>query len=465
MSQEKLLQSIKSRMGWQLVAQAATVLAIGAVNRNIKEQTDVLGEKLTEIKNINEDGFRNVSDAIQSLEGVLIGGIEDLKWLLGSIDDKLGKLIGLIEFPKATESSEQFKLAIELFNQEFYDKSLNYFESSINKNPLNLNAKIGCYLCLSKLNESEKNIPLLVEIIKLTDSNFSYHLDISKERKDNSIVYFSKFAINELANHEEYEKVIELYESELLPVAKADLSIHINYISAKIILKREFQTDVSDLINQGKLLPLMLYARYVENEPGFKDFFEYVNTFLSGIFVNEKGLLTPINDPKLNIQKKANTFLSQLSLNKENLLNFGFFESNLTQKISLMKTFFESAHEAQKKYELSQTSLQTYTDSLSSVKSVEAPTFYSHSEQFSKDSYIDIRSDIKKCIGHFLDEKEKDLEATIKACNSTLLGFEKNYPKLEDESEESYQVVRNFLRLIKGKQDSKLDLNAVFSQA
>ena len=63
--------------------------------------------------------------------------------VLGSIDNKLGKIIGLIEYPRATQSTEQFKIGMELYKQEFYDKALNCFEQSVEKNPLTSTLRLG----------------------------------------------------------------------------------------------------------------------------------------------------------------------------------------------------------------------------------------------------------------------------------------------------------------------------------
>ena len=81
-------------MGWQVGLQAATLLAVGGVNSQIKEQTTVLAENLNTLKDETIEGFSSVSEAINSLEASLISGIEDIKWFLGSIDNKLGKIIG-----------------------------------------------------------------------------------------------------------------------------------------------------------------------------------------------------------------------------------------------------------------------------------------------------------------------------------------------------------------------------------
>ena len=115
---ETHLKSIKSRMGWQIGLQAATLAAVGSINSSISEQTQVLEEKLISLEKVTVEGFESVSEAINSIESSLINGIEEIKWFLGSIDDKLGKIIGLIEYSRANESSEQFKIGMELYKQE-----------------------------------------------------------------------------------------------------------------------------------------------------------------------------------------------------------------------------------------------------------------------------------------------------------------------------------------------------------
>ena len=156
MSQE-YLKSIKSRMGWQVGLQAATLLAVGGVNSQIKEQTDYLAGCLNELQENTIEGFSSVVNAVNSLEASLISGLEEIKWYLGSIDDKLGKIVGLIEYSKATESSEQFKIGMELFKQEFYEKAANSFNKSFEANPLNINALVGLYLTEKKKDKKISN--------------------------------------------------------------------------------------------------------------------------------------------------------------------------------------------------------------------------------------------------------------------------------------------------------------------
>ena len=96
-SDSKNLASIKSRMGWQVGLQLGTLLAIGSLNSSVKNQTKMICRELEGIRDVNIEGFQNIESALNSLESSLLAGFEDLKWFLGSIDDKLAKIIGLVE--------------------------------------------------------------------------------------------------------------------------------------------------------------------------------------------------------------------------------------------------------------------------------------------------------------------------------------------------------------------------------
>ena len=126
-NESKNLASIKSRMGWQVGLQAGTLLAIAGLNSSVKNQTKIISEELENIRDVNIEGFQNIETALTSLEASLITGFEDLKWFLGSIDDKLAKIIGLVEFPKSTASAEQYVFGMELYKQEYFEKSIKVY--------------------------------------------------------------------------------------------------------------------------------------------------------------------------------------------------------------------------------------------------------------------------------------------------------------------------------------------------
>jgi tetratricopeptide (TPR) repeat protein len=140
---EDYLKSIKSRMGWQVGLQTATLFAIGGLNSSIREECSIIAEDVKKLSDKTIKGLDNVQDAVQSLETSLIYGIEELKWILGSIDDKLKIIIGLIQFPKSTESNEKYLMGYELYKSEYYKEAIEQFENAVKLSPLNLNARVG----------------------------------------------------------------------------------------------------------------------------------------------------------------------------------------------------------------------------------------------------------------------------------------------------------------------------------
>ena len=80
------LKSIKSRMGWQVGLQAATLLAVGGVSGSVRDQTEVIRDSLETLQNETIEGFSSVNDAINSLEASLISGIESINVKVGLVD-------------------------------------------------------------------------------------------------------------------------------------------------------------------------------------------------------------------------------------------------------------------------------------------------------------------------------------------------------------------------------------------
>ncbi len=66
------LKSIKSRMGWQVGLQAATLLAVGGVSSSVRDQTEVIRDSLTTLQDETIEGFNSVTYAINSLEATLL---------------------------------------------------------------------------------------------------------------------------------------------------------------------------------------------------------------------------------------------------------------------------------------------------------------------------------------------------------------------------------------------------------
>lgn len=436
------LKSIKSRMGWQVGLQAATLLAVGGVSSSVRDQTEVIRDSLTTLQDETIEGFNSVTDAINSLEATLLTGIEDIKWYLGSIDDKLGKLIGLIEYPMATESTEQFKIGMELYKQEFYDKALKCFEASVDKNPLNLNAKVGLYLTRKQL-KTKKNKDILIEIVKLTGGNFLFHTKATSEVKENSTNYFVNFCFGELLEAKDYKSIIECYENELEGFSKEHLPIKLKYVNALVLDGKEYDTYFEEILTEGHLEKLMLFFRYEEKNKNVISFLEKVIDFIK-IRLPELENLEEKPDQPI-IQKKAIFFKNTLEKDVKTLMKLGFFETSLSDKVKALKTFYDAAKSAPEALETAENLKKSNEENLKIIETIQDPKFFKEANGFCIDAQKQIINETNKHIQAYKKKITTSLKKEVTELNKTIKQFSTGYPKLEKDSQESCQIVRTFV--------------------
>tara|TARA_B110000967_G_scaffold89082_1_gene91669 strand:+ start:738 stop:2081 length:1344 start_codon:yes stop_codon:yes gene_type:complete len=429
-------------MGWQVGLQAATLLAVGGVSGSVRDQTEVIRDSLETLQNETIEGFSSVNDAINSLEASLISGIEDIKWYLGSIDDKLGKLIGLIEYPQATESTEQFKIGMELYKQEFYIKALKYFESSVDKNPLNLNAKTGLYLTRKQLNKI-KDYEILIEIIKLTGGNFLYHTKATTEIKENSTNYFINFCFGELLEAKEYKIIINNYENEISGFSKEYLAIKLKYINALVLAGKTYDQYLEDVLTEGQLEKLMVFFKYEEKNKFVVDFLEKVVNFIKRRLPSSDQIAE--NDEVTVVQKKAKYFKNLLNKDVKTLMQLGFFETSLSEKIKALKTFYDAAKSAPEQLKIAKNLKKTNKENLKIIETINDPSFFNEPNEFCLDAQKEIISETNQNIKKYKQKVKSSLNKEVKLLNKTIGEFDSGYPKLEKDSQESCQIIRTFI--------------------
>ena len=445
------LASIKTRMGWQVALQAGTLVGIANLNSSVKEQTKFITTELKQIQEINIDGFRDIESAVNSLEYSLISGFEDLKWLLGSIDDKLAKIIGLIEFPKATESTEQYLFGLELFRQGFYDKAIKSFQNSIDKNPFNLNANVGLYLCIKSLNK-KNDYKILDDIIKLTDSDFTLNTEISKDSKDISIKFFSNFVINELSENDKHKLVIQYYENELTSIAKDELNIRIKYITAKIIEGNDYEEDVRKIINQGKLFYLLCFTNYKINNK-FSKFILLCSEIFKSYF--EEYVEIELINNNLAIINVATLLIDKLSDNSE-LLKLAAVKASYSVKSSTLNLFFEKAKNAGGFYKEIENKIKTDEYALNRVSTLDPIISEPQNNKFLKDARSDINIEINNNIKSYIEDNKNFLTRNLDKYKSTLELLERSYPFIESETHQSHKSI---LRIIDATDINKKSIN------
>lgn len=448
-------------MGWQVGLQAATLLAVGGVNSQIKEQTTVLAENLDALKNETIEGFSSVSEAINSLEASLISGIEDIKWFLGSIDNKLGKLVGLIEFSRATESTEQFKIGMELYKQEFYDKAKKCFEQSLEKNPLNLNAKAGLFLTLKEL-KKKKEPKILLDLVKLTSGDFLYHTKASQETKEIKTNYFINFCFAELLENKSYKEIINLYDNEISSFSKEYLPIKLKYVNALVLSGEEYSHYLDQIFTEGQLEKLMIFFKYEEKNKHLVGFIEEVTNFIrrrlpspGSYFISET--------PSTAVESKAKFFKEKVFNDTKMLLKLGFYETSLSAKVKSLKTFFEAAQSAPTLKKNLENLLETNTKNLEIIKSIDKPSFFKTEDPYLKESLKQIVKETNNHVKKYKEKTIKDLENQSTVLRKALKDYLSGYPRLVQDTQEACEIIRTFISNIDEKKQT-IQLDKIFSK-
>jgi len=454
------LKSIKSRMGWQVGLQAATLFAVGGVHSQIKEQTDYLGNCLNELQENTIEGFSSVVNAVNSLEASLISGLEEIKWYLGSIDDKLGKIVGLIEYSNATESSEQFKIGMELFKQEFYDKAASSFNKSLEANPLNINALLGIYLT-DKKKDKKMNPKNLEDIIKLTGTDFLYHLKTTNEVKENSINYFINFSFGEFLENKSYEPLIEFYENSINSFSKEHLPIKLKYINAIVLSGKAYNQYMSDILSEGQLGNLMLFFKYEENNENVVEFIKYATKLIRIRLPNSESYKFNHNSNTL-IEKKAKFLKEKIYGNIKFTMKLGFYETSLAKKVKALKTFFGAALLTPTSIKSTIDLIETNENNLNIINTIEKPKFFEETESFCEDANNELVHEINKHIDAYKNKTSSGLKNEVLKLKKIHKEFANNYPKLDNDTNESYKTIKLFIENI-DESNNAINLEKIFS--
>lgn len=447
-------------MGWQVGLQAATLLAVGGVNSQIKEQTDYLGGCLNELQENTIEGFSSVVNAVNSLEASLISGLEEIKWYLGSIDDKLGKIVGLIEYSKATESSEQFKIGMELFKQEFYEKAANSFNKSFEANPLNINALVGLYLTEKKKDKKISN-KKLEDIIKLTGTDFLYHLKTTNTVKENSINYFINFSFGEFLENKSYESLVNFYENSINSFSKEHLPIKLKYINALVLSGKPYNQYISDILSEGQLGNLMLFFKYEENNVNVVEFIKYATELIRVRLPNSESYVFKTN-PNTLIENKAKFLKEKIYGDLKFIMKLGFYQTSLAKKVKALKTFFDAALSTPSSIESTIELIETNENNLNIINSIEKPIFFRETESFCKDANNELVKEINKHIDTYKNKTSNGLKSEVKKLKKIYKEFSSSYPKLDNETDDSYKIIKLFIQNI-DESNKAINLEKIFS--
>lgn len=437
------LDNIKSKMNWQLGIQAVSLLAIGELNSSISKQTQIINHSIKSLEETTINGFENIEDVLNSIETSLIKGIEDIKWFLGSIDSKLGKLIGLIEYSNATESSENFTLGMELYKQSFYKQSLEFFNKSIKSNPLNLNSMIGIYLCKKSINKVS-DTKILTDIIKLTNSNFLYHLNPSDNEKEVSINYFLNFCFSELIDIKKYNIIIKEYES-LQNFSKDYLPIRLKYINSLVLTGSDYLEEINEIIEEGLLRKLLIFFDYESKDKSIVEFFKKTNDLIKDKIPNYS---STDENSNLLIQKKAQILNDYLSLNS---FDFAYHESSMQEKIDSLNLFYSNSQDANQSYDKIEKTLNSNKLNIELAKKYRKPTIWNEENKYLNSSQKIIYDKINTALDQYINDSKEKYKVSINLNNLLIEQFKNGFPKLDNLKSNEFEIINFFINNINEK--------------
>lgn len=183
------LESIRSRQGWMIATQVATIAAISHQTQQTTDALRLVNDTLNSIDSTIQNGFDSVEASIERLESNLIENLNEIKWFLFNVDQKLDQLIKFVKFSGATKSAEFNKQGFILYKIGSNHDAINQLNKSLQENPLNIEAYINLGFVYLREEKLEESILSFEKASKLIKEDFSYFEEISEERLTQTEVF------------------------------------------------------------------------------------------------------------------------------------------------------------------------------------------------------------------------------------------------------------------------------------
>jgi len=262
------LESIKSRQGWMIAAQVATVAAIVHQTEKTTDALRLVNDTLLNIEGTIQDGFDSLESSIERLESNLLENLNEIKWYLFNVDQKLDQLINLVKFSGATKSAEYNKQGFILYKIASYTDAIGQLNKSLQENPLNIEAYINLGFVYLRLEQLEDSILNFEKASKLVKEDFSYFEEISSERLKSTEVFILDNLSTLYALQEKHNQSIEALNKILSKDIDKKTEILSKYKLAKhLCLAGDNESAlyiINDLINNQYFEPVALAVSYPE---------------------------------------------------------------------------------------------------------------------------------------------------------------------------------------------------------
>jgi len=265
------LESIKRRQGWMIAAQVATVAAIAHQTQQTTDALRLVNDTLISIEGTIQDGFDSIESSIERLESNLIENLNEIKWYLFNVDQKLDQLINLVKFSGATKSAEYNKQGFILYKIGSYNDAINQLNKSLQENPLNIEAYINLgfvYLREEKLEDSIFNFEKASKLVK---EDFSYFEEVSQDRLKSTEVFILDNLATLYALQEKHNQSIDSLNKILSKEIDKKTEVLSKYKLAKYLcLSGDHDSSlelIKELINNQYFEPVALAVSNPEFSP------------------------------------------------------------------------------------------------------------------------------------------------------------------------------------------------------
>lgn len=265
------LESIKRRQGWMIAAQVATVAAIAHQTEKTTDALQLVNDTLISIEGTIQDGFDSLESSIERLEFNLIENLNEIKWYLFNVDQKLDQLINLVKFSGATKSAEYNKQGFILYKIGSYNESINQLNKSLEENPINIEAYINLGFVYLREEKLEDSIINFEKASKLVKEDFSYFEEVSQERLNTTEVFILDNLATLYALQENHHKSINTLNTILSKDIDKKTEVLTKYkLSKYLCISGDLDASlqlIKELINNQYFEPVALAVSNSEFSP------------------------------------------------------------------------------------------------------------------------------------------------------------------------------------------------------
>lgn len=239
---EKYLKQIKNENDLILMGQIANFSAISKTYadnqfalKQIEYSMNIVKNRIDDLEYEMNSGLNNIIRILDKIESLLIINLNEIKWLLSNIDEKLQQLINFIRFSRAKEAKELIEQGIRALIAESYDDAELVFKKALEYNITDYFAYLNLGIVYLKKKELNNAKYYFQKALQYSETDY-FRENTQNPLKNNEIEKLKIIAYEFIANvcyHlKEYnsacdniKKSIELRKKNKLSIFKAEYDL------------------------------------------------------------------------------------------------------------------------------------------------------------------------------------------------------------------------------------------------